>query len=302
MGSCRCSPKLKFMKKILLVCFCILSFIADAIAQDDLLKMLDQEKPKDKEPVTGTFKTTRIVNLHSVETLGKRTLDFRINHRFGTLNGGGYNFWGLDQGASIRLGLEYSYDGKLMFGLGRTSVDKTFDGFVKYKILSQTADNSMPLSLAWVSSANLITVKNPDRFKKGTDRLVYMHQLIIARKFNEQFSFQVMPTLIHYNIVEKQKDKNDIYALGFAGRYRISKSVALTGEYAYRLNKYTDRFNKYYNSFAVGIDIETGGHVFQIQLVNSLGVNETQLIPYTDTRWLNGGFRLGFNISRVFSL
>ncbi len=297
------------MKKIYSLVSLVLILNTICFGQDDLEKMLEQNKPAEKQLTVATFKSTRLINLPTIETLGKRSLDFRIAHRFGELNGGGYNFYGLDGGASIRLSLEYSYDGRLMFGLGRTSIQKMYDGFVKYRLLRQTTDNSMPLSVTLVSTMNLTTIKDPnksaivpDKYEKLSSRLSYVHQLIIGRKFNESFSVQVSPTLIHYNMVDLQSDLNDIYAIGFAGRYKVTRSLAITGEYAYRLNKYSKNFNHYYNTAGIGFDLETGGHVFQIHFTNSVGINEAQLIPYTQTRWLNGGFRLGFNISRVFTL
>jgi hypothetical protein len=265
------------------------------LAQDDLMKLIEKN-PAQKEYTQATFKSTRLINLQTIETLGKRTLDFRINHRFGEVNGGPYTFFGLDGGASIRLALEYSYDGRLMVGLGRTSIQKMFDGFLKYRLFRQTTDNSMPVSITLLSQANINTLNGNQEF---VDRLSFVNEIIIGRKFNAYFSAQITPTLIHYNT---SLDLNDIYALGLAARYKLSKSFALTAEYAYRINQYTSSFNKYYNTAGIGFDLETGGHVFQIHFTNSLGLNEAQLIPYTDTRWLNGGIRLGFNISRAFTL
>jgi hypothetical protein len=264
--------------------------------QDDLMKMLEKPSDKEKEYTQATFNSTRLIHLPTVETLGKRTLDFRINHRFGEVNGGPYTFFGLDGGASIRLALEYSYDGRLMFGVGRTSIQKMFDFFAKYRLFRQTTDNAMPVSVTLMSSVNINTLNSNQEF---VDRLSFVNEIIIGRKFNENFSVQIAPTLIHFNT---SMDLNDIYALGMAARYKVSKSVALTAEYAYRINEYTTSFNKYYNTAGIGFDLETGGHVFQVHFTNSLGLNEAQLIPYTDTRWLNGGIRLGFNISRAFTL
>lgn len=292
-----------------LILFIFFLIAQNSFAQDDLLKMLEQDVKPEKQYVAATFKSTRLINLHTVETVGKRTLDFRISHRFGEVNNGLYHFYGLDGGASIRIGLEYSYDGRLMFGIGRTSVQKMYDGFVKYRLLRQTTDGAMPVSVTWLSIMNLTTLKDPgksatvpDKYEMLSSRFSYVHQAIIARKFNENFSAQISPTLIHYNLVDLQSDLNDIYAIGFAGRYKITRSFAITGEYGYRVNKYSARFNQYHNTAGIGFDLETGGHVFQVHFTNSLGVNEAHLIPYTDTRWLNGGVRLGFNISRVFTL
>lgn len=285
-------------------------FSLSLLAQDDLSSMLDDADEKtEKEYTTATFKGTRLINLHTIETVGKRTLDFRISHRFGDFNTGAYNFFGLDGGASLRLGLEYSYNGRLMFGVGRSSVGKLYDGFIKYPILKQTTDGKMPMSATWVSSINLTAMRDPNsaitgynRYSFFENRLSYFHQIIIGRKFSEKFSFQIAPMWIHYNLVDKINDSNDMFALSASARLKLTKRMALTGEYVYRLNKYSDTFSSFYNSASVGIDIETGGHVFQIHFTNSLTMNEVQFVPYTTSNWLKGGIRLGFNISRVFSL
>jgi hypothetical protein len=122
----------------------------------------------------------------------------------------------------------------------------------------------------------------------------------MARKFSERFSFQLSPTMGHFNLVEKLSDKNDMFALCAASRFKLTKRLAITAEYCYRLTDWSR--TTYYDSFAIGFDIETGGHVFQLQLVNSLGLLENQFIPRTNTKWSDGGIRLGFNISRMFNL
>jgi hypothetical protein len=255
-----------------------------------------------------TFKGTRLINLHTVEVVGKRSLDFRISHRFGPINDGTYNAFGIDGGAAIRLGLEYSFDGRLEIGVGRTNIDKTGDLFAKYRLVRQTTTNAIPLSVTLFAGMYYTMLKDPnkaitgkDRYENRNNRLSYAYQVIIGRKFSERFSFQVAPTMVHFNQVEKLLDKNDMYAVCAATRFKFTKRSAITLEYCYRLTEWSS-VDTYYDSFAVGLDIETGGHVFQVQLVNSLGVLENQFIPKSNTKWSNAGIRLGFNISRVFNL
>jgi hypothetical protein len=282
-----------------------------SFGQDDLEQLMQQNEVKPKrEYTTASFKGTRLINFHTIETLGRRTLEFRISHRFGTFDSGSNNFWGLDGPATIRLALEYSHNGRLMFGLGRTSVGKLIDGFVKYRLLRQTTNNRMPVSVTAIFSANMTTqpaLINPtttalENYPYFSDRLIYMSQLIIGRKFGQSLSLQVSPMYIHYNIVPQIMDKNDIFALILSGRLKMSKRIALTAEYAFRLNKYSLDYKNYYNSASVGIDIETGGHVFQLFVTNSYGINEVMVIPYTNTTWKTGGIRLGFNITRAFTM
>lgn len=292
------------MKKIIIGVSLLLtqSFV---YAQDiDLFKEMDEQNKKEtKEKIdyaAYTFKTTRLVNGHTIENLGKGILDFRINHRFGRVNQGAYDLFGLDN-ASMRMALDYGITDRLMVGVGRSTFEKQFDGFLKYKILRQSAGyKNMPITLSYVATGILKTLKDPDpTIKKNfTDRLYFAHQLLIARKFNDYTSIQLMPTIVHYNIVPKANDPNDLFSLGIGARQRISKRVNLTGEYYYQFNK----LSGYYNSFSVGFDIETGGHVFQLHFTNSTGMTERTFITETTGQWGKGDIHFGFNISRVFTI
>ncbi len=254
-----------------------------------------------RDIVTSTFKTTRIVNGQSIENVGKGVLDFRILHRFGELSDGGYNFFGLDQ-ASMRLGLDYGISKTLMVGVGRSTFDKQYDGFVKWRILSQTTGGiNFPFALSYAGTMIYKSLKNPTGLSYTpyqTDRLTYCHQLILARKFNDAFSLQLTPTLFHYNLVSTSRLPNDFYSLGIGMRQRISKRVNITSEYFYRYNK----LDGYHNSFSVGVDIETGGHVFQLHVTNSTGMTERTFINETTGEWGKGNLRFGFNLSRVFTI
>lgn len=293
------------MKQIYLSLLALTAYSTIATAQnpDDLLNMV-AEKPK-KEFVTATFKTTRLINFHTIEALGKRSLDFRIAHRFGDFNSGAYNAWGVDGGANIRLALEYCHDSHLMFGIGRTSGHKIADAFLKYRLLRQTTKGGgMPISLTLFTSLyhtfEHATIDGMNKYQKTSDRLSYCHQIMIARKFSPRFSLQITGAMVHFNTVYNLTDKNDCFILGAVTRYKFAKRQAITLEYGHRLNKYTN--DKFYDSFGVGYDLETGGHVFQVHLTNSFGLTEDQYFMRTNTSWDNWGIRLGFNISRVFSL
>jgi hypothetical protein len=289
--------------KIVFVLFYLINFISVAQEKtEDLLSLLD-DKPQ-KTFTTATFKTTRNTNFHTIEVVGKRCLDFRISHRFGDINSGAYNAWGIDGGANIRLGLEYSPDGRLMFGIGRTSSKKIADSFVKYKLLRQTTDNKMPVTLTLFTSMfytfEKVVINEVNKYQYPADRMSFCNQIMVGRKFNSRFSFQLSAAMVHMNIVENITDKNDCYIAGAVTRFKFRNRQAITLEYGYRINKYSN--TKYYNSFGIGYDLETGGHVFQINLTNSFGLTEDQYFMYTNSSWKNLGIRLGFNISRVFSL
>lgn len=277
-------------------------------AQEDtsLLDLVGEPEAVESHAIA-TFKGTRLINFHTIEVPGNRTLDFRIAHRFGTLNDGAYNFWGLDGGASIRLSLEYSYEGRFAAGIGRTSFEKTFDGFAKYRLVRQGETAGPPVSVTLFGGSYLISMKDPnrqingfDKYEKLSHRLSYASQVIVGRKFSDRFSLQVAPTFIHVNLADELTDKNDAFVLALATRLKVTQRMALTAEYGWRVNDYTD--TQYYDSFGIGVDIETGGHVFQMHFTNSLGLTENQFFTRTNTKWGDAGVRLGFNISRVFTI
>src|SRR5260221_6379466 len=275
--------------------------------QDDLMAELSKTLPKELESVYGTFKGTRIVNLHTVETLGRRTLEFRIAHRFGDFSGGINNFGGLDGPATIQFHFDYGVTDKLMFGIGRSSYNKMYDAFAKYNWVRQTTDNSIPITLTFLGSINVISDIDPhkvttgiDRYQSFNNRAAYLAEILIARKFNSKLSLQITPLFIHYNLALNFGDQKDIFAFGISGRYKITKRMALTSEYIYRSNKYSPNFDLFHNALSLGLDMETGGHVFQVFVTNSAAINEVAVIPYTESSWTKGQMRLGFNISRVF--
>lgn len=290
---------------VFLLC-CFFLPLNHLLAQD-LLDMVVEEKPV-KEFEKNAFKSTRVINAQSLEHVGHGVLDFRILHRFGKLNSGPYGAWGVDGPASIRLGLDYGITDRLMVGIGRSTVRKEVDAFVKYRLIWQSkgAKNSWPISVLLVSGLTHDGRKWADmgvddgRTNYYTSRLAYFNQVIIGRKFSEGFSFQIAPTLLHKNLVDSAKDKNDIYSLGLGTRLKISKRVAITAEYFYTLPDQLP--DGYENPLSIGVDIETGGHVFQLHFTNSTGMNERAIIGSTNGLWQDGDIHFGFNISRVFTI
>jgi Membrane bound beta barrel domain (DUF5777) len=269
-------------------------------AQDDLLSLLEEEKPK-KQRVKYAFKSSRVINTHSMEFINPGTMDFRILHRFGSLDQGYKNFFGLDQ-ASMRMSFDFGLLHNLMAGVGRSTYKKEVDAFVKYAPICQsTGPGSSPVTVALVSGITVdgLPWADPTRQNYFTSRLAYYNQIIIGRKFSEALSLQVMPTLVHKNLVQLATDKNDILGLGFGGRLKLSKRMALTWDYTYVLDGLPEG---YYNPLSLGLDIETGGHVFQLHVSNAVGMNERAFITETTGQWGQGQVRLGFNLSRMFQL
>lgn len=278
-----------------------------AVGDTGLLADLELDT-RGNDPVEYSFKDTRLINFHTIEVLGERTLDFRISHRFGNISSGPNGFFGVDGPASIRLGLEYSYDGRLMFGVGRSNVQKEIDGFLKYRLLYQTENNRMPLSVTALAAAGLVATKDPlgTNFPKFSHRLSYVYQLMLARKFTPWLSVQLSPTLVHFNISEGKDYKNDHYTLAGLVRARYDKWSAVTFEYGARLNKTSPlsftAADPYRNSMSIGWEKETGGHVFSVHISNSFGIIEQQTLALTTDKWSKGQVKIGFNIRRVFSL
>ena len=268
--------------------------------EDDLLSLIGGDE--EQTYTTATFKTTRIINMQSVENAAAGVMDFRISHRFGFINTGAYDLFGLDQ-ALMRIGLEYGVTNRLMVGFGRSNVNKAYDSFLKYKILRQgSGKRNMPISVSYFASAVCNTVKwsDPNRDNYFSSRMQYTHQLLIARKFNNDLSLQLTPTLVHKNLVPTLQDKNDILAVGFGGRYKLTQRFSVNGEYIYLLPNQIS--TEYYNSLSLGVDIETGGHVFQLHLTNSTSMLEPGFITESVGQWKNGGIHFGFNVSRVFTV
>jgi Membrane bound beta barrel domain (DUF5777) len=289
---------------VLLLLFCS-GITVKTYAQEDLLSMLGDDDKNKKEFVTNAFKSTRIINTQSVEHLGKGVLDVRILHRFGQVNTGLKEFFGLDQ-ANMRLGFDYGVTNRLMVGVGRSNNSKELDGYLKYRLIWQAKGaKAYPFSLDIVSGTTLSTISWADPTRKNyfSSRMSYYHQALIARKFSDAFTLQLSPTFVHRNLVTLTTDPNDVFSLGFGGRVKLNRRLAFNWDYQYVLRvgdvKLSDNFK---NSLSVGFDIETGGHVFQLHFTNSLGMNEPTVIAKTTGDWGNGDIHFGFNLSRVFTV
>jgi hypothetical protein len=284
--------------------YAALLFIASTplFAQDDLLKELEESQKPEVEYVEQTFKGTRLVNGQTVETKGKGELEFIFAHRFGPVNLGAYDLFGLDQ-AYVRLGLEYGLTDQLGVGFGRNSYDKTMDLYTRYKVLRQSKGaRVVPVTITLFAQAasKLSPKKEDDPNMNPTNRMSYTAQALIARKFNQNLSLQLMPTFNHRNLVDKTQDYNDTYAIGVGGRLKVTRGIALTTEYYYRLNVHPD--NIMYNPIGFGIDIETGGHVFQLVMTNTRGLTERAWLTETTGNFWDGHICLGFNITRTFQI
>jgi len=292
-----------------------------AFSQTDLSDLFKDELETD-EVVEYTFKTTRLIHTHTTKTVDKNELDFRITHRFDDIagsTGGIETLFGFDNVSDIRIAFEYGVTDDITAGFGRSKggygggPKQVLDGFVKYKFLKQTK-KSMPLTVTALVLTELATEKKGanvealNSYPKFSHRFAYMAQVLIAHKRSGTLSFMLMPTYIHRNFVNFG-DENNNFAMGAGGRVKLTKRMAIIVDYYHFFSKYRSDLKAdkqsdvdYFNPLGIGLEIETGGHVFHLNFSNSAGIIETQYIPYTTKNWLDGGFRFGFNISRVFGL
>jgi len=286
--------------KLLTILFLLLSLSSTKSFGQDLMDELGGDEPT-TDYAYATFKTSRVILNHSIQNIAPNEMLLIISHHFGALNMGAYNMFGLDQ-ATIRIGLEYGVNRWLTVGAGRSSYKKMVDGFAKIQLLRQSSGKiNMPISLTYFTSMGINTLKweNPDRKNYFSSRLSYVHQLLIARKFSSAFSLQLMPTVVHRNLVSKVADQNDVFAMGAGGRLKLTQRLSVNAEYFYLLPGETaDNFE---NTLSLGLDIETGGHVFQLFFTNATPINENAFITETTGDWFKGDIFFGFNITRTFS-
>ena len=302
------------MGRINIIFLLILLSGMSSLAQDDLMSMLEEETPEENLEIIATWKTMKLVNLHSTEMVKKNALDFRVTHRFGNMGtpsgGGPHNLYGLDNSADIRISFDYGITKKWQVGVGRSKYNELIDASTKYKILAQK-EKKVPLTI--VAFGNTVITPKKDvsgRYSDWQNRLGYSFQLLFARKFGDRISVEINPMMNHRNTVDKVvdgegntlTDENTLYSIGFGGRFMITKRLGLLLDYAHTFSEFRDNYKpkNYYDPFGIGVEIETGGHVFHITMTNAPGIESNNFIPETSDSWEKGGMKLGFNISRVF--
>ena len=299
------------MKKLIAFLVFTTSSLVISAQEDTTLYAEPIFKEEESNEVEDTYLSTRIVNGHSIETLKKGTLEFRIEHRFGDAAGelGGINtLYGLDNATDIRFAFEYGLTNNLMIGVGRsrgsgTPYSALLDGFLKYRILKQNK-TLMPVSITYVgtTSYSYMTASalatDVSYFPKWYHRMAYSSQLNIAKKIHNKLSIALIPTIVFRNYVAAD-DQNLLFSLGSAVNYAINSKVNVGIEYYTNYQKENLR-STYQNSLSIGVDWITFGHNFKVFISNSEGFGETQFIPYTDTDWSKGQFRIGFCIGRKY--
>lgn len=317
------------MKKItkLFITTSLFFFVAGAFAQDDLLSLVDDKKDEGPKKVYATFKTVRIGNAQTIETVKKNHLDYRISHRFGNLydatlknplNETFQSGLGFDGVRDVRMSFDYGVTDNLTLGIGR-SRNKLVDGSMKWKILQQTTNFSVPVSVALFSSVGYFH-SHPDDFygipandrdfkTSELHRFNFFYQLIIASKLNDMFSFELLPGYMYRNYIKekintnnKAEDVNGFANIGFGGRIRLTKRFSIIGDYFYNFSKFYANNTSASTPLSLGVEIETGGHVFSLFYTNASYLVENNFIPLTTDKWSKGQVKFGFCISRTFAL
>ena len=281
----------------------ILSFFVsiNSLCSQGLLDELNEDGTEQTYYTEATFKDTRIVNLQSNETTDKNVLHFVILHRFGKINDGFYNLFGIDN-AQMKMSFDYGITDDISISFARSNYQKTFEGSLKAKILKQsTGFRKMPVSIT-IYSACFYTNDTTGKYYNYTNlqRLSFVQQAIITKKINKNLSLALVPSLVHKNIIQAPYELHDNFILGLGGRYKVSPRVSINAEYNLRLNLHED--DLYNNGLSLGCDIETGGHVFQLHVTNSKGMFERSFLTENLGTWREGRLYFGFNLSRVFNL
>ncbi len=290
--------KIKNLLPILFVFF----VVGYATAQDDLLNQLDSGNTKEKQITPYAFKGLQICNMQSTKLPVKGEWYILISHRFGNLAKGLDNFFGLDQ-AYAKLGAIFGVTNWLSLGATRQTHGKIYEVAAKYKMANQE-DRGFPVTIVGYNTMDINSELTKDATLPGlkfNHRLAYTTQLLISRKFNENFSLETAPIYVHKNLYDGIEDQKDLFLLGAGARYKLSKRLSLNLEYAARMNLPEGATSIYHNPLSVGLDIETGGHVFQLVFSNGQTMNDVSMFSNTTGRW-DGKQELyfGFNLYRVF--
>ena len=262
-------------------------------AQDDLLKEIDTSAVK--ETYSPSFKALQVVTAQSTKLPAKKEFYLDISHRFGDVSDGFKNFFGLDN-ATTKLGVIYGLADWMSINFARHTYQKTYEFGTKYRLIKQ--ENESPIDLVGYNVLDINSELKKSNFPNlgFTDRFSYVSQVLISRRFSENLSLQLTPSYIHKNLIDPSIDTKNLFSTGLGGRYKISKRVSINAEYFYN---FEDK-NFYKNPFSVGMDIDTGGHIFQLVFSNSQANTESGYISNATGDWLKGHFFFGFNLYRVF--
>ena len=288
------------IKKSILVSVLSLTAFVGLAQEDDLLKELDNLNQNETIFELPAFKALQIGNLQSTKVVDNAEFYMVVAHRFGTLQNGIDDFFGLDQ-ANTKIQLLYGLLPNLQVGISRDSYEKTYSGTAKYKVFRQSNKVFANLSLYTSVDINTQLQKSIYPELQTSDRFSYTAQILASRSFSQKLSLQLAPIFVRHNLQDLNYTITPTYnqiLLGFGGRYKLLKRLSFNLDYAYNFSKNSNSL--YYNPLTMGIDIETGGHVFQLLFTNSRASNDSSFLTETTGDWTQGEISFGFNIVRVF--
>lgn len=279
------------MKKITLLLLLPFSMFA----QDDLLKDIDST-PTAKTKIEAAFKGLKIVNLESTKLAAKGDFYFIVAHRFGSLKDGFEGAYGLDNAVTQ---LKFLYGVNDWFTVAAARSEQAYDFSGKFMLQPQET-NGFPITIAAFTSLGFNNQLKENLYPKMKfeDRMIYVAQLLVSRKFNSKLSLELAPTFFHENFVMDDNQDNSQYAIGMGGRYKFAKRWSVNVDYAAHLNR--SGTSPYKNPLSVGVDLDTGGHVFQMHFSSSQGMHEAGFLGNTTGDWTKGDIFFGFNLLRVF--
>lgn len=282
------------MRNIILPLTCLLLLGGSACAQEDLLSQLDSTQVQDTY-ATAAFKGLQVITLQSTKMPAKKEFYFVVSHRFGTVKGGISEFFGFDD-ATTKIGGIYGLTDWLSVSGSRHTLSKVYETSVKYRLARQS--DLFPFEIVGYNTLDINSLLKKDDYPKieFSDRLTYITQLIVSRKISERLSLELVPSYIHKNLYNPEIENDNQFALGYGGRMKISKRLSVNLEYAYNFNKP----DFYKNPLSVGLDVETGGHIFQLLFTNSQSMTESGYLTSAAGDWGKGDFFFGFNLYRVF--
>ena len=269
-------------------------------AQDDLLDELDALTEEEKKYELPAFKAMKIGNLQSTKIAEKGDLYLYVSHRFGTLQNGIKTFFGLDQ-ANTKIQLVKGLWEGIQLSIGRESLGETYSTSIKARLAKQSETNAF--NYVFYGTANINTQIGEDRLPdiEFGDRMSYATQLLISRRFSDDFSFLVAPSYVRQNLQDLNITggrTHNQFVMGLGGRYKLSQRMSINMDYAYNFNR--DRNSLFNDPLTIGVDIETGGHVFQLLFSNAQSTNEPGFLSNAEGNWEDGDIFFGFNIVRVF--
>ncbi len=296
------------MSKInrLLIVLLLSAYQGTAQNIDSVMQNISSEN--DPEEVTASFKSSRLILSQTTTMVKKYDLDFKVIHRFGDIggtDGGSKTLYGFDNSADIYIGFDYGISDRLNIGFGRSKYEQLLDVQLKYAFLQQKEKAGSPISLSALIKTGFTPYKvNTTIFNDYGNRFSYFIQGIVSRKFSSNLSLQVSPGFLFRNVVLSAGDERTLFSTGIAGRYKFTKRFGIIADYYlinsdYRKNNTNTNF---YSPLGLGIEIETGGHVFTMNFANAKAIAENNFLPNSTSSWGKGQYRFGFTISRMFTL